>query len=70
MNEGLSTTTTSDDFPVTRRVIGRLDAWLAALASPLLPLQQIPAGPDGATHSRAAFFGPRARIALRSRSMI
>jgi hypothetical protein len=35
----------ADDFPVTRRTIERLDAWLNALASPLLPLQRIPAGP-------------------------
>ncbi len=45
MNDGSSTATTSDGFPVTRRAIERLDEWLMALASPLLPLQQIPAGP-------------------------
>jgi len=48
MNGGSSTARISDDFPVTRRVIERLDEWLMALASPLLPLQQIPAGPPDA----------------------
>jgi len=33
------------DFPATRSSIERLDEWLTALASPLLPLQQVPAGP-------------------------
>jgi hypothetical protein len=30
------------DFPVTRRTIDRLDDWVNALASPLLPLGQVP----------------------------
>src|SRR5208283_866011 len=31
----------SSDFPVTRSVLARLDEWLMALASPLLPFQQV-----------------------------
>jgi hypothetical protein len=30
------------DFPVTRRIIERLDEWVMALASPLLPLGEFP----------------------------
>lgn len=45
MNDWSSTTREQDDFSVTRRAIERLDEWVMALASPLLPLQQIPAGP-------------------------
>lgn len=45
----------ADDFPVTRRTIERLDEWLTALASPLLPLQQIPAGPAGVGGFQWAF---------------
>jgi hypothetical protein len=47
--------TATDDFPVTRRAIDRLDEWLMALASPLLPLQQVPAGPPDAGGFRWAF---------------
>jgi hypothetical protein len=34
-----------DDIPITRGVIARLDEWLNALVSPLIPLRRIPAGP-------------------------
>jgi len=44
-----------DDYPVTRRAIERVDEWLMALASPLLPLKQIPAGPPEANGFQWAF---------------
>jgi hypothetical protein len=34
----------ANDFPVTRRLLERLDEWLMPLAEPLLPLGQVPAG--------------------------
>jgi hypothetical protein len=43
------------DFPVTRRTIDRLDAWVNALASPLLPLQQVSAGPRNPDRFRWTF---------------
>jgi len=43
------------DFPVTRRTIERLDEWVMALASPLLPLQLVSAGPDQPDRFRWAF---------------
>jgi hypothetical protein len=33
---------TTTDFPVTRRIMERLDAWMRALAAPLLPLNELP----------------------------
>jgi hypothetical protein len=43
------------DFPVTRRVLAKLDEWLNELAAPLVPLKEVPAGPPGGGGFRWAF---------------
>jgi hypothetical protein len=40
------------DFPITRQTMERLDEWVMALASPLLPAVDVPAGPE---HLKGAF---------------
>lgn len=42
-------------FPVTERVLAKLDEWLSELAAPLLPLKMVPAGPPEANGFRWAF---------------
>lgn len=37
----------TQDFPITRSILGRLDGWLAALLKPLLPLQTVTIEPWG-----------------------
>jgi hypothetical protein len=64
--------TGQSDFPITRRTMERLDEWVMALASPLLPLAQVPQELDGLkgfrwdfreTTERALIVGKAVRMA-------